>query len=215
MELDFPGITLTQNDHALILRSERSLSALSSAVVGGGFGHVRAIINRHVDKNYDCTDPAADLRTFAAQHGITGDFVGLLTAVWLHQARAVTCRDADLTVCALITAGVSNASAAGLSLPLAPRPGTINLILLVDGQLTPGALVNAVQTVTEAKTAVLYDRGIQTAEGHPATGTSTDALVIACTGRGTEQTYAGPVTPVGYLIGRCVRECLEQALDAR
>ena len=37
---------------------------------------------------------------------------------------------------------------------------------------------------------------------------STDAVVVACTGRGKPLFYAGPATTVGWLIGRCVRKGL-------
>lgn len=214
MQLDFPGICIERNDAALILRSETALHTLSSAVVGGGFAQVRTIINCHVDKLYDCHDPVADLHTFARRQEIKGDYVGLLTAVWLRKARAVTRRDGGLTVSAIITAGVGNATAAGLSQPSQVELGTINIIVLVDARLAPGAMVNAVKTVTEAKTATLYQRGVLTPEGDPATGTSTDAVVVACTGRGLEQVYAGPATVAGHLLGRCVRDCLGEALDA-
>ncbi len=53
-------------------------------------------------------------------------------------------------------------------------------------------MVNAVITATEAKTGVLMALNARTKEGDPATGTSTDAIVIACTGRGTPVPYAGP-----------------------
>jgi iron complex transport system ATP-binding protein len=214
MILDFPPVTLESNDAALIVRSEKPLFTLASAVVGGGFSHVHTIINRHVNKSYDCADPAHDLHEFAAAQGITGEFVGLLTAVWMRKAQTVTIRDGDLTVCALITAGVSNACAAGLSQPQYVQPGTINSIVLIDGKLSPGAMVNAVKTISEAEAGVLYERGTKTAEGYQATGTSTDAIIVACTGRGTELPYAGPVTRVGFMIACSVRVCLEMALDA-
>jgi len=88
------------------------------------------------------------------------------------------------------------------------------MIVLVDGRLSPAAMVNAIITMTEAKTAVLTEREIHTPDGLSATGTSTDAVVLACTGRGAELSYGGPVTSVGYLIAKCIRECLGQALDA-
>jgi adenosylcobinamide amidohydrolase len=47
---------------------------------------------------------------------------------------------------------------------------------------------------------------------YAATGTSTDAVVVACTGRGDILPYAGPVTPVGWLIGRGMRAALAAAL---
>ncbi len=198
----------------MILHSAAPLYTLSSAVVGGGFAQVHTIINRHVEKNYHSDDPAADLLAFASGRHIQGAFLGLLTAVWMRQARSVTHYAHNITVSAIITAGVGNASAAGLSPPQEVRVGTINIILLIDASLAPGAMVNAVNTATEAKTASLFARRVQTAEGYAASGTSTDAVVIACTGRGPQQAYAGPVTPVGHLVGSCVRACLEAALDA-
>lgn len=213
MQVDFPKITVEQDSEAIVLRSAQPLQVLSSAVVGGGLTQTQAIINRHVNKNYVCDDPIQDLHDFAAERGIE-QFVGLLTAVWMHQARSITLRNADITVCSIITAGVSNAAAAGLTQPQSFHAGTINMIVLVDGQLGAAAMVNAIKTITEAKTAILMQRGITTSDGYPATGTSTDSVVLACTGRGDELIYGGPVTKVGYLIGRCVRNCLEAALDA-
>lgn len=210
MNIDFPYITGHQNEEAIILVSDAPLYTLSSAVVGGGFIHTRHIINRHVDKNYSGNDPASDLKNFAHQRGITGDFVGLLTAVWMHHVRIVSYENVSV----IITAGLGNISATGLSKPITYSAGTINIIVLIDGNLSPGAMVNAVQTVTEAKVAVIAAREIHTPEGYPATGTSTDAIVIGCTQRGEDIEYAGALMPVGYLIGKCVRTCLELAIDA-
>lgn len=214
MHIDFPGITATHDDDALIVHSDMPLHILSSAVVGGGFIETQTIINWHVAKNYDGSDPAADLDAFARERGIDGNFVGMLTAVWMRKARTLTLIDGDLRVTLVVTAGVRNATAAGISAPYSLGAGTINLILLVDGNLVPAAMVNAIKTVTEAETAVLYERGVYTPEGVTATGTSTDVVLIACTGRGKPLEYAGPVTPVGYLLARAVRECLAEALDA-
>ena len=214
MNLSFPGVTLELDRDALILRSARPLRCLSSAIAGGGMVDVCAILNRHVDKGYDHRDPAGDLRAYARERGIDGTFVGLMTAVQLREARAATVCEDDLIVAALVTAGVRNATAAGMSLPYTLRPGTINTILLTDAYLTPAAMVNAVITITEAKTMLLGERQVRTPEGYCATGTSTDAVVIACTGRGEPIPYAGPATPIGWLAGRCVRQTLQEALDA-
>ncbi|NJO82564.1 MAG: adenosylcobinamide amidohydrolase [Blastochloris sp.] len=214
MKLEFPGITVEQDENAVILNSQLPLHTLSSSVVGGGFGQVQTIMNRYVSKNYNCDDPAADLKAFAQARGIQGEFVGLLTAVLMRKARCISVVEDDLLVSVVITAGVRNATAAGISSPYTMGAGTINVIILIDGNLVPGAMVNAVKTTTEAESAVLIERNVRTPEGFLATGTSTDAIVIACTGHGTPLEYAGPVTRVGYLIGRSVRECLSVALDA-
>ena len=104
--------------------------------------------------------------------------------------------------------GLSNTSNAGITPPLAPAPGTINAILLVDAALTPGAMVNAVITATEAKTMTLATWDVRTPQGDPASGTSTDSLVVACTRRGAGLSYAGPATTVGWLVARTVRAAI-------
>jgi iron complex transport system ATP-binding protein len=210
--LDFPGVTLTYTAEVLVIHSQQPLTVLSSAVVGGGLARVRYLLNRHVHHDYHCLDPAADLIAFARRQGIIEAFVGLMTAVLLHKARTVTLRAATLTVAAVVTAGTSNATAPGLSPPAMPEAGTINMVLLIDACLTPAAMVHAIITATEVKTQVLMAHGVRTPEGDAATGTSTDAMAVACTESGTPLVYAGPVTLVGWLIGRCVRRALEAAM---
>ena len=203
MHIDFPGITATHDDDALIVHSDMPLHILSSAVVGGGFIETQTIINWHVAKNYDGSDPAADLDAFARERGIDGNFVGMLTAVWMRKARTLTLIDGDLRVTLVVTAGVRNATAAGISAPYSLGAGTINLILLVDGNLfrCDG---QRHQNGDRSRNGGAYERGVYTPEGVTATGTSTDVVLIACTGRGKPLEYAGPVTPVGYRWrGRC------------
>jgi iron complex transport system ATP-binding protein len=196
----------------LVLCSEQVLHTLSSAVIGGGFSRTHCIINRNVDKNYDDPKPVDDYLAFARERGIGEPFVGLMTAVNMDRARTVTMQDGGITVAAVATAGLSNPASPGLSSPALPRPGTINLILLIDANLTPAAMVNVVITATEAKTHLLLENEVRTPERHLATGTSTDAVVVACTGRGDLLAYGGPATRVGWLIGRSVRQGLEKAL---
>ena len=52
-----PGITLTTGRRALRVSSERQLTVLGSAVVGGGWGSTREILNVHVDDQYDGERP--------------------------------------------------------------------------------------------------------------------------------------------------------------
>jgi adenosylcobinamide hydrolase len=113
-------------------------------------------------------------------------------------------------VAAVVSVGLSNRICAGLSAPAATGLGTINAVVLIDAALTQAALVNAVITTSEAKTLVLASLDVRTDDGLPAGGTSTDAVVVACTGRGTQLAYAGPGTTVGWLIARSVRQAIEQ-----
>ena len=56
---------------------------------------------------------------------------------------------------------------------------------------------------------------MKTPEGDPASGTSTDSVVVACTGRGEELGYAGPATPVGWLAARAVRAAMTRICEEK
>src|SRR2546429_2808655 len=56
------------------------------------------------------------------------------------------------------------------------------------------ALVNAVITATEVKTLALTSAGVRCADGRLASGTSTDAVVVAATGRGPRCRFGGPLS---------------------
>ena len=50
--------------------------------------------------------------------------------------------------------------------------------------------------------------------GTIATGTSTDSLLVAATQQGEFLPYAGPITPLGKLIGHGVYDCTVRAIRA-
>lgn len=217
-----PGVSVAIGPRLVRVHSDRPLRVLSSAPVGGGAATTRDILNIHVSDHYDGT-PDEDVAAVAAGLGAGDDAIGLLTAAYTEFARcAVESRD-GLTVAAVVSVGLSNTSSAGVTPPwtafggepAAPRPGTINVILLVDGALTPAAMVNAVITVTEAKTMTLAEWDVKTPDGDAASGTSTDTVVVACTGRGDEMGYAGPATPVGWLAARAVRAAMRRICEEK
>jgi adenosylcobinamide amidohydrolase len=207
----FPGVTVGASSAQLLLRSARPLRLIASTAVGGGIGTAQAALWLRVERNFDCGDPPALLRREAAALGVGGRFVGFLTALDLE--RAALAESDDPGVLVLVTAGTSNAATPGRSPVARLRPGTINIVALVDARLTPAALVGTVKVVTEAKTLALLEAGVRTAEGGPATGTSTDAVAIGHTGRGARVEYAGPVTRLGHALGRLVTEAVRLSLD--
>jgi iron complex transport system ATP-binding protein len=137
-----------------------------------------------------------------------------MTAAYTQFARVAVESRGETTVAAVVSVGLSNTTCAGVTPPVgeepSPPPGTINVILLVDADLSPAAMVNAVITATEAKTMTLAEWDVATPDGDPASGTSTDAVVVACTGRGEMLSYAGPATTVGWLAARAVRAAMSR-----
>jgi adenosylcobinamide hydrolase len=214
MNIPISGIYVSQTDQVVHVKSESPLITLSSAIVGGGYNRTCHILNANVDKNFVTKNPKVWLRSLAKDMGIDESFIGLMTAVKLRKARFAFFESDGMGAGALVTAGVGNATSAGITPPYSHRPGTINTILLLDAHLTRAAMLNAVITATEAKCAVLKERNVLTPDGDAATGTSTDTVTIACTGNGPLQSYAGAVTTIGWLIGRAVHQSLEESLSA-
>jgi len=84
--------------------------------------------------------------------------------------------------------------------------------VVVDAEPEPAALVNAVITATEVKGLLLREAGLRAEGGHAATGTSTDAVVIAATGRGPAARFGGPASEMGWVVARAVRVALGRAI---
>jgi adenosylcobinamide hydrolase len=209
------GVEIAARSDAVWVRSAAPLRIVASAVVGGELDVTRHVVNMHVDRGYDSRDPGADLRAFALRLGIAEPFVGLMTAAWTDQARIVWEEADGIRVGAIATVGLGVTEAAGLTPPAACRPSTINVVAVVAAELDRSAAVNGIITATEAKVGALVDAGIRTADGYQATGTVTDAVVLAWTGRGPRMPYLGPRTVAGWCLARAVRKAVGDGLPRR
>jgi adenosylcobinamide hydrolase len=202
------GIETTVSPEAVVVTADRELTVVSSAFAGGGLLRARTIVNLHVTKNFPCADAEATVGIFVRGHDLPSPWVGLLTSAWTEKAQTAAESAAGITAVVVATVGLGNGSAAGLSGRAAPVPGTINTVAVVDADPEPAAMVNLVMTVTEVKTALLLDAGLKSLDGYPATGTSTDAVVIAATGRGPRCRFGGPISDLGWVVARAAREAL-------
>lgn len=218
MKLDVPikGIQGGIEGDTLVIRSVSLLKTLSSAVLNGGLREAKVIINQQVPIDYDDTDPEGYLKAVIKSLNLPPeDVIGLMTAVDVPNVALATQQDKGLTVSAIVTAGVSNPATAGDTIiPYAKGAGTINIVLLIDGNLTEGCMVNAVKTATEAKSTALGELDIRSRlSGGTASGTTTDAMVVACTGLGEPMKYAGTATKLGELIGKSVKKAVKEAIE--
>ncbi|PYM73383.1 MAG: hypothetical protein DME03_15675, partial [Candidatus Rokuibacteriota bacterium] len=139
-------------------------------------------------------------------------WVGLLTSAWTERAEVVHVRGRGLSAIAMVTVGLSNRVAAGTTPVAAWAPSTINAIVVVDGAAEPAALVNAVMTVTEVKAALVAAAEIRCDDGSMASGTSTDAVVVAATGRGAPHRFGGPISDFGWVVARAARAALDPGI---
>jgi adenosylcobinamide hydrolase len=202
------GVEVVIDREAVVITARERLTAVSSAVVGGGLVDARAIVNLHVPKNVALDDLEHRLTVFVARRGVPSPWTGLLTSAWTEEAQVAEVTEHGIAAVVAVTVGLSNRVAAGLAPAAAWTPSTINAIVVLDAAPEPAALVNAVMTVTEVKTALLAAAGIRCEDGTLASGTSTDAVVVAATGRGRRCRFGGPVSELGSVVARAARSAL-------
>lgn len=212
------GLRLQLLDDRIVASLEEPVYALSSAIHPGGFSLADHIVNWKVPLDYRCEEPVVDFVSrcdgWGSKPALT---IGMLTAAKLTHASIIEMEGDRFKLLCCTTSGTRNAARAGLPRRTfsAYEPGTINTVLLIDGQMTESAMVNAVITATEAKAAALHELGIvESANGMLATGTTTDAIVIGVSQRKSWQAihaYAGVATTIGCAIGEAVYETVLEA----
>jgi len=196
----------------LVWQFERRCRSLASAPFGGGLGLRSWIVNAQVAKNYARTDLDAHLGELAAQLGVSGPGVGLLTAAsvtdytsalvdgvrvdstvgisepaWAApRAGAWVARRAEPAWAEPPAEGTSAEPAAEHASHTKTGVGTVNIVAQVPVRLSDAALVNAVITVTEAKSQAFAYSGVA------GTGTVTDAVCVVCLPDGAPEPFAGP-----------------------
>jgi adenosylcobinamide hydrolase len=203
------GIEVAIDREAVVVTAREPLTILSSAFVGGGFTPGRAIVNLHVRKNIPEAETDGLLPRFVEGREIRGPWIGLLTSAWTEKAVVAEAGGSGLAALAVVTVGLSNRIAAGQTAIGVWAPTTINSIVIVDGDPEPAALVNAVMTVTEVKTALLASVDLRCDDGCAASGTSTDAVVVAATGRGPRCRFGGPISDFGWVVARAAHDALD------
>jgi adenosylcobinamide hydrolase len=216
----WPDIRFEYDPLAIAVRGPASFRCASSAFYNGGIREAGVILNRRVPLTYLCDDPVQEMRTYLNGAGMDSErTIGLLTAAKLTHASIVEASGDWYRLAVCTTAGTRNAAKAGTVRQTYPayHPGTINMIVMVDGRMTDGAMLNALMTATEAKAAALWDADIRD-EADPslhATGTTTDACVIAVSHRADHpvvHAYAGCASDIGNAIGRLVYASVTEAV---
>jgi len=139
----------------------------------------------------------------------------LFTGADMDNLAVEKARFREMEVYALITAGVrSNAMRMSGDEGKFYEPGTINIIILPNMELTPRAMTRAIICATEAKTAALQDLDIRshyTPLVNQATGTGTDNMIVV-QGTGIRIKNAGGHSKMGELIAKAVYSGVKGAI---
>jgi iron complex transport system ATP-binding protein len=212
------GLKLILEGNVLAVLAEKPLNTLSSAIHnGGGLKQTKVIVNTQVTDEYGDRplheNPEAFIVESYKKLGLEDSFVGMVTYAMIEDFVVVSKRSGDLGVSVIATAGCTHGESAGEPIEVQPIEGTINIMVIIDGNPCESCLASTIITATEAKTAALMELDIRSRwSGDKATGTMTDAMVVADTGKGPLIIYAGPASRLGQLVGYCTRKAVKEAV---
>ena len=225
------GDEVLRYDKSLVVRFSGKRKVLSTGPNNGGYRKdMEAVFNN------DCSTGEKSCEMRAATYsehmkivaeddlGLDRDkSTGLSTTVNMDNVSIQTMNYEDFSVTAIVTGSIrTNGGRIGdpaiwhekSEISYSVPPGTINIILYIDADLSEGALARALVSCTEAKTAAIqellapsrYSRGI-------ATGSGTDGTIIICNADSEVLlTNAGKHCKLGEYIGKTVMKAVKEAL---
>lgn len=203
--------TLALHGSALVVDLQHAHTVLSSAPYRGGLVQSQYVVNSTVASDYCPVDVSVSIAERLETLGLPTEIsTACVTAVDVKNHVLAEATEGGYRCTAIVTAGIDNLSSPGLTPAATYHTGTINIIVLIEANLPPAALVEAVQIVTEVKARLLNGR--LTSDGYPATGTSTDTVTVAAL-PGPASDYCGAVTMVGRALARACTEALYGAID--
>ncbi|MFX1258949.1 MAG: adenosylcobinamide amidohydrolase [Promethearchaeota archaeon] len=220
---NIPDIEIYFNESDIVIYSKNYLECLSNAAFNGGRIRSNSIVNHHVSLYFDHSQVENILNSVKKKFNLSDSMIGLLTAVKMNECILINEINDNVNYSIVLTAGILNPSGpedgdSNLSREVDDsnaryvKPGTINIILLIDAILTEHALVNLIITITEAKTLILKKFDLRTKSGNLATGTSTDTIVVCFTNRGKSIEWSGYATKFGQSVGQSVMKALNISL---
>ncbi len=189
--------------------------------------------NKHYRKtlNLAISQPADYLATMCDKEDLPpAQSACLSTATNMNHAIIESKKYRDIDVIAVTTAGVET-NAARAADPASyyeidgrfemvdgkddVSEGTINIMVFLNQELNPGAMVSAIMVATEAKAAALQELSVNSRYSSGlATGTGTDQIGLACNlGGNIPLSNADKHSKVGELIGSTVKQTVKKTLE--
>jgi len=194
------NVKLIVQDNVLAVFCDSALKTVSSAIYNGGYNQVKAVLNVGVPEGYSDLslhlDPLELITSSAAKVGLTKDYLAMVTAAKIKNYSLVTKKADGFSVSVATTAGCQHGESSGEKMDVQEIAGTINLIVLIDGNPSESCMVATLITATEAKSAALRDFDVRSHyTGDSATGSVTDSVTVAATCKGKIWKRCGPARP--------------------
>ena len=237
----YDGIEIHRGKKILYVKLLTPHRTISTCKANGGLredlncllNHQSCEPNMHYRKSLDLaiSNPAEYLASICKKEDLPSEKSACLsTATNMHHAVIESAKYQDIEVIAATTAGVET-NAIRAADPASyyeidgrfeifdkknyPSEGTINVMVFINKELNPGAMVSAIMTATEAKVTALQELSVNSRYSSGlATGTGTDQIGIMCElGGNIPLSNADKHSKLGELIGTTVKLTVKKTLE--
>ena len=189
----------------LVVRFDQPVDIVGWSILKPGFASTREVVWLEV-RDGDLpihVDPIAFLKENLAANALDRA-AAFMTSRDIRRHHVTQSCMGDIIAACVTTVGLSNAERIDSRRRSgAHAVGTINTLVHVSRPLSPGAFIEAVSIVTEARTAAVMETSGQ-CEARPATGTGTDCIIVAAPTGDTPENGVGLHTDLGVAIGAAV-----------
>ncbi|MET1101971.1 MAG: bifunctional adenosylcobinamide hydrolase/alpha-ribazole phosphatase CbiS [Pyrodictiaceae archaeon] len=192
----------------LIIEFSEPVKALSSTTLGGGLRELTHVVFHRVSENFNDPNPENYAKELVREMGLpietTAVFLTAVDVVKEHVDREI---EHPVKARMIATIGFTPLVCIG-SKESIHQHATINILLVIDRNLSSSALVDIVSLIGSLKTLALMDLGLSCNYHGRAYSTATDAIIVASKRSGSREMYGGPVTDVGYTVSKLVYETI-------
>lgn len=221
------GDSVFRQDNSVAILFNEPRNVISTSIINGGYREdLQGVFNHNStgDSAMTVESYVKDMTQEASRLGFNPDKVSSMgTGARMDNIAIQSQTFKNATVTAIVTAGVEgNAGRVGDPAEYfqpgkkanMPKPGTINIMLMIDADMPTGTLTRALVTCTEAKTAALQELMVSSRYSNGlATGSGTDQTIIISNPQANlylEDT--GKHSKLGELIGQAVKLAVKEAL---
>jgi len=220
------GDSVYRQDNSVVISFAQPRAVLSTSIFNGGYREdLKAVFNHDMHgAGMSAVNYLEYLQRVTKELDLDFGIVsGMGTAASMDNVAIQAESYKTLTVTAIVTGGVEgNGGRAGDPATYfnpgqknrSHKPGTVNIMLVIDADIPSSQLARALVTCTEAKTAALQElmAGSKYSNGL-ATGSGTDqTIVIANPASPLYLEDTGKHSKLGELIGRTVKQAVKLAL---
>jgi adenosylcobinamide amidohydrolase len=170
------------------------------------------VVNTRVGVDYHREDLDVHAGELADHFGLAGPGIAMFTAADVRNVASSTVDGVTVDVTLGIGKPTWAADPSGSwsgAPPTLPPPGTINIVAQLPVALQPAAAVNAVITITEAKTQALLELRV------PGTGTASDAVTVCWPDAPGVEAFCGPRSRWGAPLALATHAAVVAGIEAQ